>query len=129
MGGVLAAGSVELATADRISPKLKVDRELYRSGEEVRLTGLQFGSRNTVKYEIIGIDDSCKEDQKVFEGELKANGRGRFYDQIIYMVQWDDCGEYEVSAEDSGGREARTVIFRVKGPGTPPPPPDAAPPT
>lgn len=106
------------ATAGPIRPTLKVDRPKYRMGHEVWVHAQGFDGRLVIDFTITGLPASCKAGKVVAEDVVKANRRGTF-DEIFYMVQWDDCGWYEITARE-GRKEARPVMFKVKGPGAPP---------
>jgi hypothetical protein len=109
----------EPAAAERLSPKLKVEKTRYRSGEEVRVKAERFDGKLVIDFKIKGVSESCKPDEVVAEGVVKANRQGNL-DAILYMVQWDDCGWYQITASE-GRKEARPVSFKVKGPADAPP--------
>jgi hypothetical protein len=116
LAGFVLAGAIHVApaTAERLSPKLKVDKTRYRYGQEVRVKAERFDSKRLIDYTIKGLPGSCKADQVAFKGVVKSNREGNL-DAIVYMVQWDDCGWYEITATE-GRKEARPAKFRVKGP-------------
>jgi hypothetical protein len=116
---IVAVLHVAPAAAERLSPKLKVEKTRYRCGEEVRVKAERFDGKLVIDFKIRGVSESCKLDQVVAEGVVKANRQGNL-DTILYMVQWDDCGWYEITASE-GRQEARPVSFKVKGPADAPP--------
>ena len=103
-------GSPALA-GKRSEAKIKMESPIYETGEDVKLIGMRFTPHAHVHYEVTGMGGSCKDGVEVADDRTRANKHGNF-EEVIYTVQSDDCGWYEVTAEDDE-REAPPTKFRV----------------
>ncbi|MFN8523777.1 MAG: hypothetical protein U0821_11825 [Chloroflexota bacterium] len=109
----MAIAPAEPVAAGRGGPKIKLDRSVYVPGETVRLTGLRFTPRGKVRVRIVGSPTSCDPDEEVVDDRWKSDRDGEI-DEIIYAVERNDCGTYEVTARDvEQDIEARWTKFRV----------------